>query len=256
MNPKIVLLLAVIAGLLAAFMVQQHVKNIKGESVVVFRATASAREGEFIGANVEEIEIPAGLFPTLMKEAPTADLADYVANTELRQPVEEGDLLLYRHFDASTDQGVLPEIPPGMKAISIPVTQISSVSYFVQPGDVVDVMGTFTGAMLSAENQSNEAMADISTRPILQAVRVLAVGEQYRPGSRQIVEPYASVTLLVTMEEAAKVIFAQDFYAVRLTLVLRGEGDDQVQGDITRVGIQTLEFDQIGNAPVKKAGAQ
>lgn len=256
MNPKIVLLLALVAGLLAAFMVQQHVKNIKGESVVVFRATASARAGEFIGANVEEIEIPSGLFPTLLKEAPTADLAEYVANTVLRQSVEQGDLLLYRHFDASADQGVLPEIPPGMKAISIPVTQISSVSYFVQPGDVVDVLGTFTGNTLAAEDQTNETMADISTRPILQAVRVLAVGEQYRPGSRQMMEPYASVTLLVTMEEAAKVIFAQDFYAVRLTLVLRGEGDERVEEDITRVGIRTLEFEQIGNARAREAGVQ
>jgi hypothetical protein len=61
--------------------------------------------------------------------------------------------------------------------------------------------------------------------------------------------PYSSVTLLVSMEEAAKLIFARDFFGANMSLVLRGEGDTTIDSSIPSVGVNTLEFDQIGNSP-------
>ena len=45
---------------------------------------------------------------------------------------------------------------------------------------------------------------------------------------RQKLEPYGSVTLLVSMEEAAKLIFARDYYNVKLTLILRSKDDTDI----------------------------
>ena len=212
MNAKWTLGLAVLAGLVAVVMVQRHIGNIRGETITVFKATADQVAGEVLGSYVEEVPIPAGLFPNVLKEAPTDELVDFVQTTPLRESVTAGDLLLFRHFDSAVDPGVLPEIPNGMKAISIPANEVNSVAFFVQPGDLVDVLATFVGDDEAAGAQENRALFEVSTRPIVQAARVLAVGGQHRPSDRQLREAYSSVTLLVTMDEAAKLIFARDFF--------------------------------------------
>jgi pilus assembly protein CpaB len=230
-------------------MVRSHVDNLHGESITVYKATEDVAAGELIGSKIEEVTIPAGIFPSLLKDAPTSELLDLIQTTELRESVKAGELLMFRHFDSSADDGVVPEIPPGKKAISIAVNEASSVSYFIKPGDMVDVLATFMGAEADGQPQQNEEMFKVSTRPIVQAARVLAVGDDYRQSDRQRREPYSSVTLLVSMEEAAKLVFARDFFGVNMTLVLRGENDIGVDEILPEVGISTLNFDSIGNSP-------
>jgi Flp pilus assembly protein CpaB len=249
MSAKMTLVIAIVAGLIAVFMVQRHVANVQGETITVFRATQDQEAGEPLGSGVEEVAIPAGLFPNLLEEAPTRDLRDFVETTPLRAAVESGDILLFSHFDSSIDAGLRAQIPPGMKAIAIGVDEASSVSFFIQPGDLVDVLATFTGDEEAAGPQVNAAVFDISTRPIVQATRVLAVGAQQRVSERQSVEPYSSVTLLVTMEQAAKLIFARDFLRASMTLVLRNQDDTEIDPALPRVGVDTADFDEIGNTP-------
>jgi pilus assembly protein CpaB len=247
-NSKLVLVLAVVARLVAVFLVQRQIDNIKGETMTVYKAAADFEAGQVIGGEVEEVTVPAGLFPNLFEEAPTSELVDLVQTTPLREDVRAGDILLFRHFDSAVDRGVLEAIPAGMKAISIPVDEVSSVAFFIQPGDLVDVLATFLGGEAAGTPQVNASMFEMSTRPVVQAARVLAVGDAHRRSDRQITTPYSSVTLLVSMEEAAKLIFARDFFGANMTLVLRGEGDVEVDPEIPRVGVNTSEFDQIGNA--------
>ncbi len=249
MNAKIVLVLAVVAGLVAVFLVQRQIENIRGETMTVYKATSDREVGEVLGGRIEEVTLPAGLFPNLFQEAPTSELVDLVESTPLRESVRAGDILLFRHFDASVDRGVMSAIPAGMKAISIPVDEVSSVGFFVQPGDLVDVLATFMGSDEAADMQSNADLFRLSTRPVVQAVQVLAVGNIDRPTDRQVTEPYSSVTLLVSMEEAAKLVFARDFFNVNMTLALRGENDTQIDTEIPSVGIDTQDFDAIGNKP-------
>lgn len=257
MNAKVTLVLAILAGLGAAFMVQSHVNNLRGETITVYKAAVNMRAGEALGsAGVEEVTIPAGLFPSLLQDAPTSKLADLVHNTPLRAKVEQGELLLFRHFDSAVDEGVIPEIPPGMKAISIAVTEESSVAFFIQPGNLVDVLATFMGSKEAAGPQTNAELFEVSTRPIVQAARVLAVGDDYIASERQKRDPYSSVTLLVTMEEAAKIIFAKDFFNVNMTLILRGENDLAVDKELPEVGVGTVGFDSIGNSPASAPALQ
>lgn len=251
MNTKLIFVVAIVAGLLAVFLVQQQIDNIRGETVTVYKAASGHEAGDVLGADVEEVTIPSGLFPNIFEEAPTSELVDLVQTTPLRQDVRAGDILLFRHFDSAVDRGVLEAIPQGKKAISIPVDETSSVAFFIQPGDLVDVLGTFLGDRQAMGLQTNEPMFEMSTRPIVQAVKVLAVGDKHRPADRQITEPYSSVTLLVSMEEAAKLIFARDFFGVDMTLVLRGEGDTSIDGNLPSIGVNTAEFDRIGNSPAQ-----
>lgn len=247
MNAKLVLVIALVAGLVAVFLVQQHISNIRGETLTVYKAAADREAGDLLGTDIEEVTVPAGLFPNLFEEAPTSELVQLVQTTPLRQNVRAGDILLYRHFDSAVDRGVLEDIPEGKKAIAIPVDEVSSVAFFIQPGDLVDVLATFLGSNEAEGIPTNAEMFEMSTRPVVQAARVLAVGDKHRPSDRQLNVPYSSVTLLVNMEEAAKLIFARDFFGANMTLVLRGEGDTSIDPQIPSVGVNTMQFDQIGN---------
>lgn len=249
MYTKVLLTVAIIAGLGSAFFVKQHIDDLVGDTITVYKATENKSVGEVLGADIEAVTLPAGLFPDVLEEAPDENFRDYVEVTPLRSRVAAGDILLFRHFDSSVDPGVLPGIPPGQKALSIEVDQASSVSYFVQPGDLVDVMGTFYSGDAEAAELTSSVDPQVSTRPIVQAVKVLAVGSEYRPSERQQLEPYGSVTLLVSMDEAAKIIFAKDYFNVKLTLILRGKDDTSIVSGLPRIGISTENFDAIGNRP-------
>lgn len=255
MNKTILMIIAVVAGLAAMFLVQRHVDNLVGDTITVYKATQDIPAGTPVGANFAAITLPSGLFPDILDEAPNQDLLEYIQETPLRAAVSADDILLYRHFDVSVDPGVLPAIPAGKKAISISVDETSSVSYFIQPGDLVDVMGTFAEVSdAGSQSRQLEQLEEVrgsrsATRPILQAVEVLAVGRNYRPSDRQQLESYGTVTLLVTMEEAAKLIFAKDYYSVTMTLVLRSANDMDVSQDMPTIGVDTRNFDDIGNEP-------
>lgn len=249
MSPRLIIVVAVIAGLVAVGLVYQQIQNIKGETITVYKSSVDLAAGEILGDQVEEVTLPGGLFPSLFREAPTSDMVALVQTTPLRESVRAGEILLFRHFDSAVEAEIHEQIPPGMKAISIPVDQITAVSYFIQPGDYVDVMATFLGADLQEGVQANPGLYQVSTRPVAQAVKVLAVGGDQRPSQRQVNNPYSSVTLLVSMQEAAKLIFARDFFGANMTLVLRNQDDLQVDMNVSGVGVDTAEFDMIGNQP-------
>ena len=60
-------------------------------------------------------------------------------------------------------------------------------------------------------NGGEPVEASQTTRPVLEGVSVLAVGAEYRRSEIQKNEAYGTVTLLVSMEEAATLIFVRDF---------------------------------------------
>ena len=249
MNAKMTLILAIVAGLAAVFLVYSHVENLRGETITVYKATADLQSGELVDSEVEEVILPGGLFPRLLEDALSTEFQDLIETTELRSDVNAGEILLFRHFDSSVDEGLVPQIPPGKKAVSIAVTEENSVAFFIKPGDLVDVLATFLATEKAGGPSVNDQLANVSTRPIVQAARVLAVGSDFRQSDRQEQEPYSSVTLLVSMEEAAKLVFARDFYNVTMTLLLRGEDDASVDSQMPEVGVSTTGFDSIGNMP-------
>src|SRR5437667_10059872 len=115
-------------------------------------------------------------------------------------------------------EGLTALIEPGTRAVSVQVNEISGVSGFIQPGTRVDVLFTRTF--------SN---GDAATTTILQNIKVVAYGRQLDASakleSRDTTRPTVA-TLLVTQEEAQKVVLAQQ--RGRIQLVLRNGLDDKV----------------------------
>jgi pilus assembly protein CpaB len=119
----------------------------------------------------------------------------------------------------------------GMRAVTVRADATSSFSGLIRAGDRVDVFGTMS--------RSN-AEGDRVTLPLLQNVLVLAAGRDLG-GEVQAAQPGGApqgntggqsrtdvtmVTLSVTLEEAALLVFAQD--RGRLSLIMRNPDDINV----------------------------
>lgn len=258
MKPKHLLILSIAAGLIAVVLVQIQLRKEKGSPVVVFRATKAVGVGETIGSGVEPVTLPGeNLFPNLLKEAPTGDMEEFVTTTPVREPIHPGEIVLFRHLETTVDPGIRAAIPPGKKAVSIPVDEVTSVSYMVQPGDKVDVLAALPRPVELTEPEvitdvlAGQASGGIAleTRPLLQGVEVLAVGRRNRPSDRVLrgEATYGAVTLLVSMEEAQKLVYARDVLGSPMTLVLRSPEDEERETPTRPLSLDSPEFDRIGN---------
>lgn len=249
MKPKHLLMISIGAGLLAVVLVRVQISRERGDSLTVFRAVEGVAAGQALGDLIEPVTLPGdNYFPNLLKEAPTAEMRELVANTPLRQPISAGEIVLYRHLEQTVDPGIRSRIPAGLKAISIEVDEATSVGYLVEPGDRVDVLAALPGeapwiaAGLGAaappldggpdplvRRNGSPSYLELETRPLLEGVEVLAVGDRYLreelPSLRGRRE-YSTVSLLVTPEQAQRLAHARDVLASPMTLVLRGGDDD------------------------------
>lgn len=130
------------------------------------------------------------------------------------QPVTQGALV---HPD---DRGFLAAaLGPGMRAITVKVSQEQGVAGFVFPGDRVDVVLTQT---ISVEEGSTFPDKQIVTaETIIRNVRVLATDQRYDAEDetgKTPVRTFGSVTLEATPEISEKIAVAQDLGKLSLAL--------------------------------------
>ncbi len=129
-------------------------------------------------------------------------------------------------------EGLPAMIEHGKRAISVPVTDASSVAGLVQPRAHVDVLFTRTGSM-----------AEAVTTTILEDVVVMSIGRNTEVQSGQI-DPRAArpqnqaATLLVTPEQARKLELAKN--QGKISLALRNPLDHGVSEENTPTTAEDL----------------
>jgi pilus assembly protein CpaB len=107
------------------------------------------------------------------------------------QPIHPNEPVTLDRLASATSKGGLPVIiPPGMRAVTVAVSEIVGVAGFVKPGDWVDVIATF--------DEGSGDKAQQVTRTVLQRVQVLAIAQDSSLTPANPVEADESV------EEAAK----------------------------------------------------
>ncbi|MEX0829452.1 MAG: Flp pilus assembly protein CpaB [Nitrospirales bacterium] len=109
--------------------------------------------------------------------------------------------------------GVVAVMDPNKRAMAVKVNEIVGLPGFVQPGDRVDIMGTFD------KPKSRQGQNELITKVVLENTLVLAIGTQMerRKGEE---EPVAVkvITLEVTLDEAEKLAMAENGGKLRLAL--------------------------------------
>src|SRR5208337_2172179 len=154
-----------------------------------------------------------------------------------RQPILEGYLAV-----AGSGIGLTVKIPEGMRATSVRSDEIVGVAGFLFPGSHVDVLVTLHG----------DAVPLPETQIVLQDVEVLTAGQKIEPEPGGKAETVGVVTLLLTPEDAQKVVLASNQGSIHF--VLRN-GADRGQVVPLPVSIAQLTGEARGRGMAANASA-
>lgn len=174
-----------------------------------------------------------------------------IAGKVLVASIAQGELLLWTRFgDARSevrDKKLRDVIPQGMRAISLDVDAVTGSAGFINQGDIVDVLATYTAGGRQL------------TRIIIQNVEVLARGNEYRSSNRPTPERTIRgdagggilFTLKVLPEMAVKLAHIVDERGFnRFRLILKNR-DDKVQRHSQGVLLREVLTDRA-RPPAKK----
>jgi pilus assembly protein CpaB len=164
-------------------------------------------------ADIKVVKMPASAFPK-GGFSKVEDVLDrpVISNILLEEPILEGRLAA-----KGSGLGLAPTIPVGMRAVTVRVNDVASVSGFVLPGMRVDVL--VTGRPPSADGDM--------TTTVLQNMLVLSAGTTIQPDARGQAIQAPTVTLLATPQQSETLTLAGN--EGRLQLVLRNSSDQNVE---------------------------
>jgi pilus assembly protein CpaB len=209
-RPIIFVLLAGFAALVAAMVVysalkkrEAEVQQAKLQSVEIVVAAHALGIGTKLDASSvrstrwSRDSMPPGAFTD-----PSAVIGKYTKNSFVENQPIVADWL----FSGDKNAGVLPLlIPTGMRALSVPVDEVSDIAGFVLPHAHVDVLVTVT----SGEKPL--------TKIVLQDVEVLAIAQDIEQVNDKP-QPVHVVTMLVTPDQAERLTLASGQGGLRLAL--------------------------------------
>lgn len=143
-----------------------------------------------------------------------------VEGMRLTQPMRSGEPLLPNAIEQAHDGNFSTRIRHGIRAMTIQVDEVNSVSGMLQPGDRIDLLFTVRPPALPGM-----APADELTAPLMQDLTVLATGSQVIPSGEAsgTGRPFTSITVEVSPQQAQRLIVAQR--SGRLTATLRNPED-------------------------------
>ena len=259
MKQKIVLIVSIVIGLLAALLTRGYLaakenefNRMKAEfarthgvmDVVVFTKdcpSGTVLDDKMLGV----IRVPR---QGLEGRAVDGDKArkEYlqVYGHKLLVSRKKDELLFWADIEGGKPHngGLSDDVKRQMRALSISVSGAASVSGMVKPNDHVDVIATFS---IPREGATVPGQVDLVTSTILQNVLVLATGTEtaksqvianYGVAGRQ---GYNTVTLEVTPREAEMLVFSEQMKG-RLSLALRNRSDVTYEKELPKV-----DFDKI-----------
>lgn len=232
MKQKFILIIAIFAGLIAFWLTGQYLRHEKerilGEAKRIFVIVANhdlpagsiIKNTDLAKAAVFQSSVGGrAVLPESMREIVGKKL---LFNISRLDPIQWSDI----DVPAPGATGLAEMIKPMMRAVSVSVDTIASVSGMVKPNDHVDILGTFTFPA-AAGTRDEETI----TLTVLQDVTVLATGQALAnqthlsaARAENNTRSYGTITFEVTPREAELLVFAQTVRG-RLTLTLRNPAD-------------------------------
>jgi pilus assembly protein CpaB len=220
-RPMVFVLLAGLAAMLASVMVYSALKRREAEVANAMSHNVEVVVAAYdlpLGTKIELGEVKlarwsADSLPDGAYTDPRQVLGSYVKNSLVaNEPIVQAKL-----FTGDKTAGIMPLlIPFGMRAVSVPVDEVSDVAGFVLPHTRVDVLVATTG-----EGGGDKAFSKV----ILQNVEVLAVAQEVEQ-KKDEPEIVKVVTLLVTPQESERLALAS--HSGTLRLAMRNYNDNKI----------------------------
>src|SRR5260370_12568266 len=220
-RPMVFVLLAGLAAMLASVMVYSALKRREADVQRAMAHNVQVVVASYdlpLGSRIELGEVKMARWWEDSARGgsytdPKQVIGSYVKNSLVaNEPIVQAKL-----FTGDKTAGVMPLlIPFGMRAVSVPVDEVSDIAGFVLPHTRVDVLV----AVSSGEGSSKEF-----SKVVLQNVEVLAVAQEVEQKKD---EPTVVkvVTLLVSPQEAERLALAS--HAGSLRLAMRNYNDNKI----------------------------
>ena len=199
------------------------------ETTYILVASSNLDKGDTLKAShMKWQEWPqSAIFSTAIEREDNQSVEDALTGMLLRD-VKKGEALMKSAVaKEKTDNFIAASLGENMRAASITVNAVSSVSGFVSPGDHTDIIMTYDLRLPSDPAIRAAAMQVINKRAvqtILQNVKIIAVDQNAKKQDKAKVS--RTVTLEVTQEQAE--ILALAATMGKLSLSLRKFGDDKI----------------------------
>jgi len=251
-NSKIVLAIAIIAGILAAVLTRTYLTT-KDTEYQRLRSEFDKRHGTIdvlcfgkdmpSGTVIQKAELFERTVPAsgVRGQALTrANIPDIVGR-KLVTSRNAKEVLFWSDIEGGNPLrgGLADDIHRKMRAVSINASGAAAVSGMVKPNDHVDVIGTFT---FPKKGPDGKMMQDLVTCTILQNVLVLATGKETAKSAPALSfggSSYSTVTLEVTPREAEMLVFAEQIKG-RLSLTLRNRNDTSYEEQLPQVDFEKI----------------
>ncbi|EKD27167.1 MAG: Flp pilus assembly protein [uncultured bacterium] len=255
MDKRIALIIAVIMGIVAILMMKNYVTSQKKQIskgldlVPVIVATKNIQKGEVLS----ESNLASRDYPEQYVGSRAIRMTNFslVLGQTIKNNLEQGKPVLWSDIELDRTEGLASVIQPGMRAVTVPVSPLTSISNMIRPGSLVDIFWTFNKAMI--ENDSPVASKDTEQIPDVkdvqafreylirkyskqtkskqvtvlfkQNVRVLATDQNYlgetAPSGKN--DTYSNITLLVSLLGAQEITHALNMG--KFSFVLRNDMD-------------------------------
>jgi pilus assembly protein CpaB len=196
--------------------------KVETVSVVVPRKAMNVGD-EITKDSMAVREVPKEFAPT---SAVDPDRFDSAVGQKLAVSVRGGEPLVWQYLERGQNPSFSTRLNRGMRAFTMAIDEINSVSGMVQPGDRVDLI-----LSLKPPKELIGQVLPNQIFPLLQGVPILATGRQTNPTYDEAVGPggqvqtrqYTTITMELAPESIKRLLVAQE--AGKITAILRNPED-------------------------------
>lgn len=243
MKSKIILIVSILIGVAAFWLTASYLRNEtrKIQSRLDFIDVVVAARDLTEGAILSARDLARDSIPKqgLSDRPVMAQEFEQIIGKKILFTISRGNAILWSDVGVKDrrETGLAETVSTGLRAVSIGVDSVASVSSLVKPMDRVDLLGTFT---FPSDTRPNEV--EMVTLTVLQDVTVLAVGQTMgkRSGGNAPARGYSTMTFEVTPNEAELLAFLQSTKG-RIMLSLRNPNDVSFETNLPSVNFEHLQ---------------
>lgn len=220
----IVLGVAVVLGILAVYLANAWFTGVEERQAAVAEKqqlvrVAVANQDLVFGAPINADTVRLASWPAdSLPEGAITDITRLNSGTNVAiRPIARGEPILISRI---SDRAILSaNIPENMRAVTVPMNEVTGVAGFVFPGDAVDI---FLTRKIPGDGASSD---DKMTTVLLESVQVLAIDQRASETNTDVAVP-KTATVLVDQRGAQKLSLANQVGT--LSMALRNVEDQLV----------------------------
>jgi len=219
MRNKLIFILALIFGLMAAYLVYNYLNHVNKSANLAYSDVLVAAQDIPANTAIASKMMEVKSFPTEFRNGKEIiDIKDAVGKVSLIT-INKGQVIITNQLikPGDTGEGLAYAVPEGYRAMSVPIDEVSGVGGMLQGGDRVDII---------AEISIGQNPPLPRSVVVLQNVAVLAVGTNLSPAKSSAADKTASAktaTVAVNLPDSLRLKMA--IQRGNITLLLRSPAD-------------------------------